>query len=59
MYYSDICTIPSALAGLPAISVPIGEDEKGLPIGMQLIGKNLSEKTLYQIARFLETGFHA
>jgi aspartyl-tRNA(Asn)/glutamyl-tRNA(Gln) amidotransferase subunit A len=59
MYYSDICTIPSALAGLPAISLPVGYDQRGLPIGMQLIGNKLSELTLRSIALFLESTFHA
>ena len=46
MYLSDICTLAVNLAGLPALSVPCGWDEKGLPIGMQLIGPPLSEEAL-------------
>lgn len=59
MYYSDICTIPSALAGLPAISLPAGRDEKGLPIGIQLIGNSLSEKTLFKLSSWIEQNWHA
>jgi len=58
MYYSDICTIPSALASLPAISLPAGQDEKGLPIGIQLIGNTLSEKTLYTLSSWIEQNWH-
>jgi aspartyl-tRNA(Asn)/glutamyl-tRNA(Gln) amidotransferase subunit A len=46
MYLSDICTLAVNLAGLPALSVPCGWDEKGLPIGMQLIGPPLGEEAL-------------
>jgi aspartyl-tRNA(Asn)/glutamyl-tRNA(Gln) amidotransferase subunit A len=50
MYLNDLMTIPVNLAGLPAISVPCGFDSKGLPIGMQLIGKVLREDQLFQVA---------
>lgn len=49
MYLSDIATIPINLAGLPAISIPCGE-KKGLPIGLQIIGKSFDEKTILNIA---------
>ncbi|WP_298019321.1 Asp-tRNA(Asn)/Glu-tRNA(Gln) amidotransferase subunit GatA [uncultured Parasphingopyxis sp.] len=44
MYLNDVFTVPSSLAGLPAISVPGGLDEKGLPLGLQIIGKPLDEQ---------------
>jgi len=47
MYLSDVFTIPVNLAGLPGISVPCGFDSKGLPIGLQLIGKPFDEETLF------------
>ena len=50
MYLSDIYTIAVNLAGLPALSVPCGEDKKGLPIGLQLIGDCFAEKKLIQAA---------
>ncbi|MBQ9514902.1 MAG: Asp-tRNA(Asn)/Glu-tRNA(Gln) amidotransferase subunit GatA, partial [Ruminococcus sp.] len=49
-YLSDICTVPVNTAGLPAVSIPCGEDSEGLPIGMQLIGKKFDEKTILNLA---------
>lgn len=49
MYLSDVCTLPINIAGIPAVSIP-GGFAKGLPVGMQIIGKPLSEETLLQIA---------
>ena len=46
MYLSDICTVSINIAGIPAISIPCGLDKKGLPIGMQLIGKHFDEETI-------------
>ncbi len=53
MYLSDLFTIPSALAGLPAISIPAGK-VNGLPFGLQLIGPRLSEAKLLCAALALE-----
>ena len=50
MYLSDIYTISLNLAGLPGISVPCGKDDKGLPIGMQLIGDCFKEKNIIRAA---------
>ncbi len=50
MYSTDICTVTINIAGLPAISIPCGRDEKGLPIGLQLIGNKFSEQTLLDTA---------
>lgn len=50
MYLADICTVPVNIAGLPAISVPVGTDSKNLPIGMQIIGKAFDEETILRTA---------
>lgn len=50
MYLGDIYTISVNLAGLPGMSVPVGKDSRGLPIGMQLIGDAFAEKTLIRAA---------
>jgi len=49
MYLSDVCTLPINIAGIPAISIPAGFDDK-LPIGMQIMGKPFSEEMLLRIA---------
>lgn len=54
MYLSDIATVPINITGVPAISVPIKNDSNGLPIGMQIIGKKFSEKTIMNAAYFYE-----
>ena len=51
MYLNDIFTVTVNLAGLPGMSVPAGLDVKGLPLGLQLIGRALDEGTLFQLAR--------
>jgi aspartyl-tRNA(Asn)/glutamyl-tRNA(Gln) amidotransferase subunit A len=55
MYLNDIFTIPANLAGVPAVSVPCGLDEAGLPIGVQLTAPALDEATLLRAARALES----
>lgn len=50
MYLEDIFTIPVNLAGLPGMSLPCGFDSRGLPIGLQLIGKHWDESTLFAVA---------
>ncbi len=51
MYLADIMTVPASLAGLPAISVPAGKSEAGLPIGVQLIGPRKSDALLMALAK--------
>jgi aspartyl-tRNA(Asn)/glutamyl-tRNA(Gln) amidotransferase subunit A len=53
MYLSDLLTIPSNMAGLPGLSVPCGLSE-GLPVGLQLIGPQFSENTLFEAGHALE-----
>ncbi len=54
MYLGDIYTVSVNLAGLPAISLPCGTDSKGLPIGMQLIGRHFGEKDIIRAAYSFE-----
>lgn len=54
MYLSDVYTVPVNVVGVPAISFPCGKDSKGLPIGLQLIGKMFDEQTLYDLANYFE-----
>ena len=54
MYLSDICTVPSNLAGHPAVSVPIGLDSAGLPIGFQVMAPALAEGVMFGVAAQVE-----
>ncbi|MGI8758330.1 MAG: Asp-tRNA(Asn)/Glu-tRNA(Gln) amidotransferase subunit GatA [Acidimicrobiales bacterium] len=54
MYLSDVCTIPSNLAGDPAVSVPFGVGDDGLPVGVQLLAPALQEATMMRAAAVLE-----
>ncbi|MBL8710727.1 MAG: Asp-tRNA(Asn)/Glu-tRNA(Gln) amidotransferase subunit GatA [Rhodospirillaceae bacterium] len=54
MYLNDVFTVTVNLAGLPGISVPAGLDAKGLPLGLQLIGRAFDEETLLRTAGVLE-----
>ncbi len=54
MYLNDIFTVTVNMAGLPGLSVPAGLDSKGLPLGLQLIGKPFEEETLFKTAHVIE-----
>jgi aspartyl-tRNA(Asn)/glutamyl-tRNA(Gln) amidotransferase subunit A len=54
MYLSDVCTIPSNLAGHPAISIPFGTGDDGLPVGVQLLAPALAENILLRAAAVIE-----
>ena len=54
MYLADLCTVPVNIASLPGISVPCALDEKGLPIGFQLVGKQFDEETMLRAAYTFE-----
>jgi aspartyl-tRNA(Asn)/glutamyl-tRNA(Gln) amidotransferase subunit A len=54
MYLNDVFTIPTNLAGDPALSIPFGVGEEGLPVGVQLLGPGRSEARLLAAARVLE-----
>lgn len=51
MYLADIMTVPASLAGMPAVSVPAGTTEAGLPVGVQLIGARKSDALLLALAK--------
>jgi aspartyl-tRNA(Asn)/glutamyl-tRNA(Gln) amidotransferase subunit A len=53
MYMNDVLTIPSCMAGLPGLSIPCGLSD-GLPVGLQLVGPQLAENTLFRAAHALE-----
>ncbi len=54
MYLNDVFTVPSSLAGLPAMSVPGGLDKTGLPLGLQVIGRALDEQGVLNAALAIE-----
>ncbi len=54
MYLNDVCTIPSNLAGHPAISVPFGVGDDGLPVGVQVLAPALGEVAMFATAAVLE-----
>ena len=54
MYLNDIFTVPASLAGLPGISIPVGLDQAGLPVGIQLIANSFDEPNLISVAHTLE-----
>jgi len=58
MYLNDIYTIPANIAGLPAISVPGGFGERGMPVGLQFVGQRLDETTLLGVANAYEQLTH-
>ena len=55
MYLSDVFTTSANLAGIPGISIPCGTDKQGLPIGLQILGRQFDETTVLKVADFLET----
>lgn len=54
LYMCDVCTIPSNLAGHPAMSVPFGVGDDGLPVGVQILAPLLDEATMFRAAKVLE-----
>lgn len=55
MYMADILTSSANLAGIPGISVPVGRDGNGLPIGLQIMGSHFQEKTVLNVAKAVES----
>ena len=55
MYLQDVCTIPSNLAGHPAMSVPFGVGEDEMPVGIQILAPAMAERAMFQAAKVLES----
>lgn len=60
MYLEDVFTLPTNLAGVPGLALPVGYDQDGMPIGMQLMGPHFREDILFQVAHAyqLTTDWH-
>ena len=54
MYLNDVFTVPASLAGLPGLSLPAGLSKRGLPLGLQLIGRPFDEPTVLRTAQVME-----
>lgn len=57
MYLSDVYTVPASLAGVPAMSIPLGNASDNLPIGGQIIGNYFDEETILQVGHYIERNF--
>jgi aspartyl-tRNA(Asn)/glutamyl-tRNA(Gln) amidotransferase subunit A len=51
-YLSDIFTVQASLTGAPAISLPVGNNNKGLPLGLQLLGRHFEEQELLNFSKY-------
>jgi aspartyl-tRNA(Asn)/glutamyl-tRNA(Gln) amidotransferase subunit A len=58
LYLNDLFTIPSSMAGLPAISIPGKLNKKGMPLGMQIIAKRFDEENVFRVAHNMERCFN-
>ena len=54
MYLADVFVSPAAVAGVPALSVPVGKTSSGLPVGLQIIGPRLGEETVFNVGKVVE-----
>ena len=61
MYLNDVFTVPANMAGIPGLSVPAGLDARGLPLGLQVLGKPFDEETVFAVGAAVEraAGFSA
>ncbi|MCH7851381.1 MAG: Asp-tRNA(Asn)/Glu-tRNA(Gln) amidotransferase subunit GatA, partial [Candidatus Marinimicrobia bacterium] len=57
MYLGDVFTVPMSLAGVPAMSIPVGSAGNGLPVGLQLSANYFQEETIFQLSRFIEQNY--
>jgi aspartyl-tRNA(Asn)/glutamyl-tRNA(Gln) amidotransferase subunit A len=58
MYLNDVFTVPADLAGVPAISIPVGLSDDALPLGLQIIGRAFDEETVLRVAEVMENAAH-
>lgn len=58
MYMSDICTVIANICGLPAISIPCGYDSNGMPVGLQIVGKQYEDNKVLSVAYAVEDLFY-
>ena len=58
MYLSDIYTVPMSLAGLPAMSVPVGNDNNKMPIGLQLTANQFEENKIFALSKFIKNNLN-
>lgn len=58
MYMEDLLTVQASVAGIPAISIPVGQDSLGLPIGFQLMTDNFKEEELYSMSQQILDGLN-
>ncbi|MBR6275090.1 MAG: Asp-tRNA(Asn)/Glu-tRNA(Gln) amidotransferase subunit GatA, partial [Lachnospiraceae bacterium] len=56
MYRGDIATVPANLAGIPAVSVKVGKDENGLPVGLQIMAARGKDSELLKFAQKFSKG---
>ncbi len=61
MYLNDVFTVPASLAGIPGMAVPAGLDSKGLPLGLQILGRPWEEELVLRVGHIIEkqSGFNA
>ena len=61
MYLNDVFTVPANMSGIPGLSVPAGLDARGLPLGLQVLGRPFDEETVFAVGAVLEraAGFSA
>jgi aspartyl-tRNA(Asn)/glutamyl-tRNA(Gln) amidotransferase subunit A len=58
MYLSDLFTVQASVAGIPAISIPVGEDQNNMPIGLQVMAASFEEEKLFSFVKSFESMRH-
>lgn len=58
MYFEDLLTVQASVAGIPAISIPIGRDTKKMPIGLQIMANNFNEAEILSFANYIYTNYN-